>query len=289
MGAEGQGTARKSVVDDAEVRQRMFVVDGKKDVTQRVLVVDDERHIADTFSLILQQKGYATAVAYNGEAAIETARRFRPHLLVTDIKMPGINGIEAAIAILDFLPRCFVLFISGHASTQDVLADSRGHQFRFEICTKPIAPAALLKKIEEILAAAAAPTLTVLNVDDDEAHRYTVTRILKHAGLRVEEAKTGAEGLRLARSIPDLILLDVHLPDMSGFDVLRQLKASPETAHIPVVHLTNTCRDDQSRETGLQLGAEDFLTYPVDPEPLVTRLREVAAARIAKQAKAASG
>jgi CheY-like chemotaxis protein len=258
----------------------------------RVLVVDDERPLADTLSLILQQHGYETAVAYSGEDAIKVARKFRPEFLLSDIKMPGISGTEAAISILHFLPRCSVLFISA-AAPQDFspYSQSRGLQDKlpvsqrrkFEICPKPIAPAALLEKIGEIFAANASPGLRVLNVDDDDSNRYAVTRILKRAGFEVEEAKTGAEALELARSMPDLILLDINLPDMSGFDVLRQLKTSPETAGIHIVQLTNTCKDDQSRDTALQLGAENFLTHPVEPEPLVSLLRKIATAPVVKK------
>ena len=151
MSAQGQASARKREDDDVQVCQGNLVVGNKEDVRQRVLVVDDEVHIADTLSLILQQKGYATAVAYDGAAAVQTARQFRPHLLLSDIKMPGLNGIEAAISISEFLPRCSVLFISGHLSTQDVLAYPKSRKLAFEVCSKPVPPAALLKKIERAL------------------------------------------------------------------------------------------------------------------------------------------
>ncbi|MHC5544214.1 response regulator, partial [Singulisphaera rosea] len=81
--------------------------------------------------------------------------------------------------------------------------------------------------------------MKVLHVDDDEASRYIVGRILADADFGVEYASTGAEGLQLAASChPDLIILDVKLPDMDGFEVCRRLKADPSTAITPILHLS---------------------------------------------------
>src|SRR5690348_2956696 len=83
------------------------------------------------------------------------------------------------------------------------------------------------------------PQAVILNVDDNESCRYAVTRTLQRNNFRVTEASSGREALRLARSEqPDLVLLDVHLPDMHGFEVCRQLKAEPATSRIPVMHIT---------------------------------------------------
>src|SRR4051794_38308886 len=79
----------------------------------------------------------------------------------------------------------------------------------------------------------------ILNVDDDEGCRYAVTRILELNNFAVQEAVTGAEALRLASSEqPDLVLLDVNLPDIDGFEVCKRLKSQPATARIPVLHVT---------------------------------------------------
>jgi CheY-like chemotaxis protein len=75
---------------------------------------------------------------------------------------------------------------------------------------------------------------TILHVDDNETNRYVITRILQNAGLTVVEAATGAEGLaEIGRHGPDLVILDVNLPDFNGFEICRQIKSNPETAMIP--------------------------------------------------------
>lgn len=242
----------------------------------RILVVDDEPTITDTLSVILRLNGYETMPAYSGEEAVRLASEFRPDFLLSDIRMPGISGIDAALAIRDFLPQCPVLFISGH-SLAEIMADGRIDRYGFEVLSKPVAPPVLLNKVAAMLASGQNSHLTIVNVDDSELPRYAVSHILRHAGFSVKEAATGEEALSLARTVPDLILLDINLPDISGFEVCRRLKSSPATAKIPIVHLTNTCRDHHSRELALSLGADDFLVHPVEPEPLVSLLRRLTA------------
>jgi PAS domain S-box-containing protein len=112
----------------------------------------------------------------------------------------------------------------------------------------------------------------ILNVDDDDAGRYTTSRTLTDAGFEVVEATTGLEGLRLAAGQPDLVLLDVNLPDIDGFEVCARLKADPATARIPVIHLSATAIDSDSRAEGLEGGADAYLTQPVATRELVALL-----------------
>ena len=106
---------------------------------------------------------------------------------------------------------------------------------------------------------------TILNVDDDDAGRYTVSRVLRQAGFEVMEAANGAESLRLVKENPDLVVLDVQLPDMSGFEVCERIRADPATSLIPVLHLSATYIDSQSMVRGLDHGADGYLTQPVEP------------------------
>ncbi len=123
---------------------------------------------------------------------------------------------------------------------------------------------------------------TILNVDDDEASRYAVSRILRQAGFEVMEAANGAEALRLVKENPDLIILDINLPDMSGFEVCRQIKADPATALISVLHLTATYKDSQSMVIGLEGGADGYLTHPVEPPVLVSTVKALLRVRQAE-------
>jgi PAS domain S-box-containing protein len=126
----------------------------------------------------------------------------------------------------------------------------------------------------------------ILNVDDDEAGRYAVTHALRGNGYGVLDACTGQEALELAASEqPDLVLLDVHLPDIDGFEVCRLLKADPATAGIPVLHLSASYRDDRSRVKGLNSGADGYLTEPLDPAVLHATVNAVLRMKEAERAE----
>jgi two-component sensor histidine kinase len=109
----------------------------------------------------------------------------------------------------------------------------------------------------------------ILNVDDNEPGRYATTRILTRAGFQVIEAGTGKDALRLARSAsPQLVVLDVNLPDMNGIDVCRQLKTDPSTAGIMVLQVSATNIAVLDRVSSLAAGADSFLVEPIEPEEL---------------------
>lgn len=113
----------------------------------------------------------------------------------------------------------------------------------------------------------------VLIVDDYPGARYLRSRILSEAGYEVLEAGNGNEALAIARSArPSLILLDVNLPDISGFEVCTRLKEDPATASIPVIQITGAWLSEKDRQEGLASGANAYLVEPVDD---VTLLRNV--------------
>ena len=115
----------------------------------------------------------------------------------------------------------------------------------------------------------------ILVIDDDDHHRRLLNIYLEAEGYAAREAASGAEALaRIAQQRPDLILLDVILPDINGFEITRLLKSNKDTAGIPVVMVTGL-DDRAARLRGLSAGAEDFLTKPVDRSELVVRVRNL--------------
>ena len=114
---------------------------------QRVLIVDDECIIADTLALILDQHGFETRAVYSGEHAVETAPALKPNVLISDVVMRGMNGIEAALRISVILPDCRIILFSGNAATADLLHDAKVHGHNFEILTKPVHPQVLLDRL----------------------------------------------------------------------------------------------------------------------------------------------
>jgi CheY-like chemotaxis protein len=113
----------------------------------KVLVVDDEPVIADTLAMILNQSGFETRAVYSGEKALELATSFQPQMLISDVIMGDLNGIDAAIRIRQLLPEIKVLLFSGQAATANLLENARTRGYEFEILTKPVHPQDLLTRL----------------------------------------------------------------------------------------------------------------------------------------------
>jgi CheY-like chemotaxis protein len=113
----------------------------------KVLVVDDERVIADTLAMILNQSGFQARAIYSGEGAVAAATSFEPDMLISDVIMADLNGIDAAIRIKELLPAIKVLLFSGQAATADLLDNARKQGYEFEILAKPVHPQDLLNKL----------------------------------------------------------------------------------------------------------------------------------------------
>jgi len=113
----------------------------------KVLVADDERVIADTLAIILNQSGFEATAVYTGERAVEIARTLQPDMLISDVIMTDLNGIDAAIRIREMLPGCKILLFSGQAATADLLDRARNQGHEFEILAKPVHPQDLLARL----------------------------------------------------------------------------------------------------------------------------------------------
>jgi len=124
--------------------------------------------------------------------------------------------------------------------------------------------------------------LVALVVNDDEATRYVLSKTLTAAGYHVAEAATGQEGLARAREGADVIVLDVKLPDVDGFEVCRRLKADPATAFIPVLQTSAAYITAESRAQGLDSGADGYLVQPFEAIELVATLAALLRARRAE-------
>lgn len=116
-------------------------------IRPKVLITDDEPVIADTLAKILSQGGFEAKAAYSGAEALEVAATFAPDMLVTDVIMDGLNGIETAILLRKLLPRMKVLLFSGRAASTDLLLEARAQGYEFELLAKPVHPKDLISKL----------------------------------------------------------------------------------------------------------------------------------------------
>lgn len=117
----------------------------------KILVVDDEQTIANTLSWVLDREGYETRAAFSGEEAIEVAQTFAPDILICDVFMEGISGLDAGIKIREKYPSCKVLLVSGHISISDLSrqAADKGHEFHY--LAKPVHPRTLLEYLRTLM------------------------------------------------------------------------------------------------------------------------------------------
>ena len=112
-------------------------------------------------------------------------------------------------------------------------------------------------------------------MDDTEQNRYVLSRILARAGLEVEQCTTGKEALERVKSCPDLVILDVKLPDLSGYEVCRRIKADPATRSVPVLQISASFVSNESKVQALEGGADGYLTHPIDATVLVATVKSL--------------
>ncbi len=115
----------------------------------RILVVDDEAIIADTIVQILNRNGFQAEAVYGGHEAVEVARQFQPEIILSDVLMPHLDGVEAAIAIRELFPGTRVVLFSGQSATVEILARARARGYDFELLPKPIHPTTLLRHLRD--------------------------------------------------------------------------------------------------------------------------------------------
>ena len=113
----------------------------------QILVVDDETVIADTFTLILNMNGAHAQTAYSAEAALQVAQELRPDILISDVVMGGMSGVELAMRLSTELPGCRLILISGQSANSDLPAETAKKGYRFEFLEKPITPQRLLSYV----------------------------------------------------------------------------------------------------------------------------------------------
>src|ERR1700712_2976615 len=125
----------------------------------------------------------------------------------------------------------------------------------------------------------------LLIIDDNPASRYATVRQLRSAGFRTREAANGTEGLAAADDSISAVVLDIHLPDIDGFDLCAMLRSRLATSRLPVLHLTAAYVTDEDKVRGLDSGADAYLTRPVEAAVLVATVQALVRTRVAEEAR----
>ena len=273
----------------------------------RILLVDDEPGAIRAMRSMLSDFRQLT-FARSGAEALRQIRASRPDLVIVDVNMPGMSGLQLCDQLqadpeLKDIP--VIVATAEQLTSVESAALQRG---AVDFVTKPLVPETFIARVrchlrarelaERVhqsvagsqLASAPSPApARLLIVDDDVGAITLLQRTLSDLGT-IHYATTGAEALRLSHEIrPDLVMLDVHMPGLDGFAVCAALKAQQEFKHVPVVFVTRFS-DAANEQRALDLGAADFVRKPIEPNVLRARVRNLLAlkARIDGELRALS-
>ncbi|MFA5039491.1 MAG: response regulator [Candidatus Omnitrophota bacterium] len=239
---------------------------------KRILVIDDESDIREIVRIYLEEEGCDVIEASNGQEGILKAQSLKPDLIVLDIMLPGINGFEVAKHLKD------------DPNTQDipiiilsVLAqDSQYRQGILDYISKPFRQEELVATVRKIFTTVNGKSQkrNILVVDDDPDIVDIISICLKDNNLNPLKAYNGPEALeKLKAENADLILLDINMPGMNGFEVIKHLKNNPKTCEIPIVVLTGTYISEDDKKHGVTLGVAKYLTKPFSADDLVKEIK----------------
>lgn len=258
---------------------------------KQILIIEDNPINQALLDYLLRAYGFATLTATDGAGGLALAVRSRPDLILCDIQMPGMDGLEfarraKADPILRHVP---LIAVTAYAMVGDrdriLAAGFDGY------IAKPIDAEELLGTIQRLLTLEHPPTAMpappaaapgavappqgarILVVDDTPFNLELKHRLLEPHGFQVLTASTPSSALALARQQrPALILSDVGLPGGGGFEFIRQIKADPALQDIPFIFLTSTHWDEVMRQQGLELGALRYLMRPLEPAQLLEEI-----------------
>jgi len=232
----------------------------------KVLVVDDQRSIRLTLSAILESHGCDVTEVEDGYRAIDAAAESSFDLVLMDIKMPGINGVQTFREIKKTSPETLVVMMTGYAVQE--LVDTALEEGALSIIYKPFEMEAVFKLVDSI-----SKSVKILVVDDNMLIRESLTEILVTHGHEVVSAAQGDEALDLVRDGSfDLALMDVNLPGSDGFSIFKQIQEiSPETE---VVFITGVELAGELKDTSEEV-SYTVLYKPLDIQNLLTLVKRL--------------
>ncbi|HEX3501423.1 MAG TPA: response regulator [Stellaceae bacterium] len=227
-----------------------------------ILIVDDDRDLAESLADVLEARGYAVELAGSGEEAVERFRCRDFDVVFTDVKLPGMNGVESLFAFRQIKPDAKVVMMTGFSVEQ--LLTRAVENGALAVLHKPFAITDLLAVLERIK-----PTGVVVLADDDDDFVDSIEPLLRGAGYRVLVARDGGDAVaRVAAGGIDLLILDLGLPVLSGLDVYCRLKELGKL--VPTIVVTGRAHDDSLGGDVMRAVAASFLVKPFDAAHLLS-------------------
>ncbi len=234
-----------------------------------ILVIDDDPDVRAILRTSLEAGGYVVYEAASGQEALRMARGIKPDLATVDLMLPDIDGFGVIEKLKADPATAQIPVVVVSALERDAQAA------RFQLAdyfVKPVRPSEVVTRIEELLAPKLGGPRSVLVVDDEPDVRNTVTAALESAGWETRSAASGPVAIEMATAeAPDLILLDLHMPGMDGFEVITKLRSQEATRDVPVMVFT-AITGHEAKARALRLGATGYLTKEVNHRALVKHL-----------------
>lgn len=241
---------------------------------KKILVVDDEQDIREIIKIALSDAGFQVLEAGDGKTAIEMAKREKPDLITLDIIMPNIDGFQVAKTIKEDPETKNIPIIILSVLAQD---KDKYIQGITDYVSKPFNPDELVIKIKQTIEkmGITAQLKNILVVDDDPDVIDIISLSLKDRNFIITGSGNGQEALeKLKICTPDLIMTDIHMPKIDGFELIKHLKKEPKYTNIPIIVITGTHISKEDQKRGLTLGAAKYITKPFTIDALVKEIEE---------------
>ncbi len=232
----------------------------------RILVVDDDEGMVATLRDILGVAGFQVDVAYSGQDAIDRVRQQVPDCILMDIRMPGLNGVEAFREIKRLAPESFVIFMTAYAAS--TLVEDARREGAVEVVPKPLDLERVLSLIEET-----AQKTPVLVVDDDSPFCHSLADALEVQDFDVCAVENVNDAIQLFEKEPRrVVILDMQLDGRSGLDALLILREINPRAI--VILMTGFPNLQEAMQRGLSMEAVACLSKPFEVDDLIREVRE---------------
>ncbi|MES2150171.1 MAG: EAL domain-containing protein [Pseudomonadota bacterium] len=249
-------------------------------MSARILIIEDNPTNLELMVYLLKAFGYAPTSACDGVSGIECARSELPDLILCDVHLPKLDGYGVVSTLkqdpaLAHIPVLAVTALAMVGDRERLLAAGFDGYIG-----KPIEPDSFVTEVEGYLPQAEPPVAkpnqaTILIVDDHVLNREFLMTLLGYGGHRLLEAADGVEGLKVVRAErPDLVISDILMPNMDGYEFVTRLHSDPLTAKVPVIFYTATYREREATQMAQTCGVRWVLPKPSDPDVILRTVHE---------------